>query len=457
MTFARTRLAAIAALTAGILTAGAGTAAAKPTDPTLILPSVWISETDSGKAPLYVNIALDRPNPLNRPVSVIVGDFTTRPVPNSNPPRTYGTATPGQDYLAIQQFRLTWAPGQRVASFPITLLGDTLDEAAQEEIDVRFSGPDGVHIADNDIDVFIRDNDPLGTTFPGDLPVPKLTNSRAREGDAGCAAHRLSVHLSRPNTSGREISVGVYDYTTVPVAGSSPPRTYGDATPGADYVAFAPFRLSFAPGATAATFRSSSAATRPSRATSTSTSGSRPPTAWTSRTTTSRSTCATTTELPRPCSRSRREHGRPQAAAAETAGQRGGGERAELVPARVHAATAGDREIGSHLAGREPPARAAVDRHVTGEARAVEAEAREAVAAPGPAPAAQAAVTAAVVERPALDGVGDGGRRHGRHAPVRESAEHGEQREQSPPHVPASASARSLPRALTTSMIAISR
>jgi hypothetical protein len=254
MTFAPRRLAAVAALAAGIAAAAAGPAAAAPPDPTLILPNISISETDSGKAPLYVNVALDRPNPHNRPVSVIVGDFTTRPVPGANPPRNYGTATPGQDYLAFNQFRLTWAPGQRVASFPITLLGDVLDEAAEEEIDVRFSGPDGIHIADNDIDVNIHDNDPLGTTPPGGLPVTKLTNTLALEGDAGCAPHLISVHLSRPNTSGRVVSVAVHDYTTVTVNGSNPPRTYGDATPGVDYVTIVPFRLSFAPGATSATF-----------------------------------------------------------------------------------------------------------------------------------------------------------------------------------------------------------
>ena len=245
-------LAAVTTLALGIALASAGSAAAKPADPKLILPSVQISETDSGKAPLVVNIALDRPNPHNHPVSVIVGDFTTRPVPGSNPPRTYGDATPGADYVAIPSVRLYWAPGQRVASLPITLLGDTVDEAAEEEIDVRFSGPEGITIADNDIDVYIRDNDPLGTTPLGALPVPKLTNSRALEGDVGCAPHLYSVHLSRPNTSGRTVSVGVYDYTTVPVPGTN--RNYGDATPGVDYVAFPSFRLSFPPGATAAAF-----------------------------------------------------------------------------------------------------------------------------------------------------------------------------------------------------------
>ena len=172
MTFTPRRLAAIAALAAGIVTAGSGAAVAKPPspDPTLILPSVWISETDAGKAPLHVNIALDRPNPHSRAISVMVADFTARPVPGSNPARTYGTARAGEDYVPFQPFRLTWAPGQRVASLPIVLLGDTIDEADEEEIDVRFSGPDGVQIADNDIDVYIRDNDPLGTSLPGHCP-----------------------------------------------------------------------------------------------------------------------------------------------------------------------------------------------------------------------------------------------------------------------------------------------
>ena len=202
-----------------------------------------------------MNIALDRPNPHAHPVSVIVGDFTTRPVPGSNPPRTYGTATPGEDYVAFQPFRLYWAPGQRVASFPIALLGDTLDEAAEEEIDVRFSGPDGIRIADNDIDVYLRDNDPLGTTLPGALPVPKLTNSRALEGDAGCARTGTRSTSRGPTERSRDLGrrLRLHDACRCPAQSA---RNYGDATPGVDYVAFAPFRLSFPPSATAPRSRS---------------------------------------------------------------------------------------------------------------------------------------------------------------------------------------------------------
>ena len=254
MTTSSLRRLAAAALTAAAASAatGAGPAHAA-TDPTLQLPRVWINETDSGSAPVLINAQLDRPNPYAKPISVIVGDFTTRPVPGSNPPRTYGEARPGEDYATLNSFRLTWAPGQRIASFPITLLGDTRDEG-DEEIDVRFSGGDGVHITDNDIDLVINDNDPLGTANPLAPPVPKLTNTLIYEGDAGCAPHQVTVQLSHPNTSGRPVSVGVGDYTRVVVKNSSPPRTYGDAKPGVDYEAFAPFRLTFAPGASAATF-----------------------------------------------------------------------------------------------------------------------------------------------------------------------------------------------------------
>ena len=41
----------------------------------------------------------------------------------------------------------------------MTLLGDTLDEA-DENINIRISGPPGVTIRDNDIDIVLRDNDP---------------------------------------------------------------------------------------------------------------------------------------------------------------------------------------------------------------------------------------------------------------------------------------------------------
>jgi hypothetical protein len=220
--------------------------------PVVGLPNLQITEGDAGSAPLMVNLALDRPNPYSQPVSVIVGDYTPIVVRGSNPPRTYGTATPGSDYVPITQFRLEWAPGQQIAQFPVTLLGDTLDEA-NENINIRISGPaGGVQITDNDVDIVLRDNDPLGTTSFLQPRLALLPNARLTEPDTGCADYTVSLQLARPALA--PVSVLVADYTTVVVNGSNPPRTYGNATPGVDYVPFAPFRLSFAAGSRASTF-----------------------------------------------------------------------------------------------------------------------------------------------------------------------------------------------------------
>jgi Calx-beta domain-containing protein len=219
--------------------------------PEVHLPNLQIKEGDAAGAPLTINVALDRPNPYAVPVSVIVHDYTPIVVRNSTPPRTYGTATPGSDYAPVAQFRLEWAPGQQIATFPVTLLGDTLDEA-DENVNLRISGPSGVQIRDNDIDIVLRDNDPLGTTSPLSPPLLLLPNATLSEPDAGCPAYEVAIQLARPAPG--PVSVLVGDYTSVVVRGSNPPRTYGDATPGVDYLPFAPFRLSFAAGASSATF-----------------------------------------------------------------------------------------------------------------------------------------------------------------------------------------------------------
>ena len=231
----------LALATALTLALASPAAAASP--PEVHLPNLAVGEADAATAPLTINVALDQPNPNPYPVSVIVGDFTTRPVPGTT--RTYGTATPGQDYAPITQSLITWAPGQQIATFGVTLLGDTLDEA-EENINIRISGPSGVTIRDNDIDIVLRDNDPnaiLGSRL-------LLPNAALREPDTGCAPYEVNIHLTRPATADGSVSVG--DFTTRPVPGTN--RTYGTATPGADYLPFNSFRLKFPAGATTGAF-----------------------------------------------------------------------------------------------------------------------------------------------------------------------------------------------------------
>ena len=103
------------------------------------MPNAAIREADTGCAPYEVDRAADA-SPRRAGVASSVGDFTARPVPGTN--RTYGTATPGVDYLAFPSFTLHFAAGANVATFAIHVCGDTAREI-DEEIDVRVSGPSG--------------------------------------------------------------------------------------------------------------------------------------------------------------------------------------------------------------------------------------------------------------------------------------------------------------------------
>ena len=242
----------VAGLALALATAPAGAAQAAADPPRLILPNIRAFEPDSDGAPVVVNLTLDRPNPYDRPISVLVGDYSMVPVRGSSPPRTYGTARPGEDYAGFSPFRITWAPGQQVARLEIKLLGDTAHERV-EEIDVRFGAADGVLVGDNDIDLNIVDGD-SDVRSPLAPPLIGLTDATLVEPYVGCPVQRVSVLLSRPNTSSRPVSAIVGDYTSVVVRGSNPPRTYGTATPGVDYLTFPQFRLSFPPGSQSATF-----------------------------------------------------------------------------------------------------------------------------------------------------------------------------------------------------------
>ena len=211
--------------------------------PTLLLPNMVVSEGDAGRAAYVVNVGLSAPNPLDRPVSVEVVDYSAAPLPGGG--GTYGTATPGQDYVAFAPFLLTFRPGQQVARFTVRLKGDRAPEAA-EEIDVRFDDTE-LTLGDNDIDLVIGDDD-TSPTSPK-RPLLLLPNQVMPEPDAGCFAYRVSVLLDRP--AHRRSRIDAVDFTGVPLP---PPATgtYGTATAGVDYATFPTRTLPFSPGSRSA-------------------------------------------------------------------------------------------------------------------------------------------------------------------------------------------------------------
>jgi hypothetical protein len=130
-------------------------AGAKPTKPLLLPPNMTMPEPDTGCFAYNVTI------PVNKPVKVVSSvdavDFTSVPLPAPTV-GTYGDAKPGVDYQTFPTKTLTYAVGSRVAVLPVTICGDTTVEP-DEQIDVRFDNTTTIAVTDNDIDLFVSNND----------------------------------------------------------------------------------------------------------------------------------------------------------------------------------------------------------------------------------------------------------------------------------------------------------
>ena len=168
----------------------------------------------------------------------------TRHAPTA-PPRRARTTRP------LAPFRLEWAPGQQVARFVVALRGDTRRRGRREHQHPHLRRLAGIDIGDNDIDIVLRRQRPARDDQPvraAARPVPERAAVRARR-----RLHALP-RLAAPGASraATRDRVVVRDYTL----------THGSATPGVDYVTFAPFRLYFPAGSNSARFPVGSAATR---------------------------------------------------------------------------------------------------------------------------------------------------------------------------------------------------
>jgi Calx-beta domain len=233
----------VLAATSAIAVAAAVTALSAPAQaavvaPTILLPNMTVAEGDAGTAAFTVNVGLTAPNPFNHTVKLQVVDFTSIPLPGGG--GTYGTATPGSDYVPFGSFYLSFKPGQQVARFTVKIKGDTVVEP-DEQIDVRFDDTE-FNVGDNDIDLWIANDD--GGAKPSQ-PLLLPPNQTMPEPDSGCFAYNVTIPVSKPVK--KLSTVDAVDFTSIPLP---PPLvgTYGDATPGVDYKTFGSKTLSYAAG-----------------------------------------------------------------------------------------------------------------------------------------------------------------------------------------------------------------
>ena len=223
--------------------ASSAASAADVVPPTVLLPNVVVGEGDKGTAAFVVNVGLSAPNPFDHPVTLGVVDYSAVPLPGGA--GTYGTATPGVDYVAFGTHVLTFQPGQQVARFSVGIKGDTAVEPS-EEIDVRFDDT-VLTLGDNDIDLVLANDD--GSPAPK-KPLLQLPNQVTPEPDEGCYVYRVSIPVSKPVA--RRSTVNAVDFTTVPLPAPAT-GTYGSATPGVDYLAFPTRTLTYRIGSRVAT------------------------------------------------------------------------------------------------------------------------------------------------------------------------------------------------------------
>jgi hypothetical protein len=141
-----------------------------------------------------------------------------------------GSASAGEDFEAVASGTLTFAPGQTVATVPVTVHGDTSAEP-DEMVFVRFDRPDRARLGGLWGVGFgvILDDDSGARARPGSVTVD--------EGDSGTTVASVPVVLSEPSSAPVTVS-----WRTVDNSARAP----------GDYVAAAG-TVTFAPGQTLAT------------------------------------------------------------------------------------------------------------------------------------------------------------------------------------------------------------
>ncbi len=198
-------------------TAGKGTGTITNDDPLpLSISSPSVEEGAAGAtATLTYTVTLSQPAP---------GQLTLQYADAGT-----GTATSGTDYAAIAAGTLTFAEGDTVQSFSVTVKGDALDEP-DETVMVTLSG---TKVATTTGTGTITDDD--------DAPTLSISSPTVAEGAAGTKS-TLTFKVTLSAKSGKQVTVGYRDIRT------------GTATANHDYSSFSDATLTFEAGDTEKSF-----------------------------------------------------------------------------------------------------------------------------------------------------------------------------------------------------------
>ncbi|MDX1412843.1 MAG: Calx-beta domain-containing protein, partial [Candidatus Promineifilaceae bacterium] len=186
-----------------------------PLDFTFEFPTYSVVESEG---PAHITVVLSRV--FTTPLSVF---YQTAPG---------GTATNGSDYTAIPATQLTFAPGQTLKSFPLTIIDNDTAEPSEETVMLQLSSP----------------------TVPATLGVPSTATLTIFDDDIPPPVSFGSATYS-VNEDGTKATIDVTLTHTIDTPVTVTYETAnGTATAGSDYTAIAPKTLTINTGQKSATF-----------------------------------------------------------------------------------------------------------------------------------------------------------------------------------------------------------
>ena len=195
--------------------------------PKLSIADVLVIEGNSGTKQATFTLRLSQAS-----ASPVVYSIDARDDYNSN------TASAGSDYVAKQLTGQLIAPGATIATFTVTINGDTEAEANETFLVVVTSVTGATLSDDTAVETIL--NDDLNTLW--------ITDASIREGDIGTKPMIFTIWLSRPSTSAVTFDIATAIY----------PTNIGldrySATAGRDYLASSLTGQSIPAGSTSKTF-----------------------------------------------------------------------------------------------------------------------------------------------------------------------------------------------------------